>query len=485
MYMRNLAGRTLANPLRLIIPLILVVLAGPAFNASGQTLTTLHQFGGFPGDGDAPADALVQGRDGYLYGTACGGGTNGDGCIFKISTNGVLTIPYSFTGSLDGGSPLGGLVQGSDGNFYGTTQYGGTNNVGTVFKVTTNGTLTTLHSFIGAPVDGAWPEAGLVQGGDGYFYGTTYYGGTDTSCANSGCGTVFKISTNGALTTLYSFLGGDDGQRTQATLVQGTDGWLYGVTVAGGTNGYGTVFKISSDGLLTTLYSFLGTPVDGEFPQTGVVQGSDGNFYGTTLLGGTNGHGTVFRMNTNGALATLYHFAGGTDGDEIYGGLVQGSDGNFYGTSYLGGSTYLYGTVFKITPTGSLTNLYSFTGGKDGGSPKSGLVQASDGNFYGTTFWGGTNNAGVVFKITVPLAPPPWPINQITGVQPSGNDIVFNVVSIACETYQLQFSNSMNPTNWVNVPGVSVTNSIGALLTLTNFGGVTGPQGFYRFAITP
>jgi uncharacterized repeat protein (TIGR03803 family) len=142
--------------------------------------------------------------------------------------------------------------------------------------------------------------------------------------------------------------------------------------------------------------------------------------------------------------------------------------------------------VFRISPTGSYSNLYSFGSvTNDGNNPRAGLVQGSDGNFYGTTFEGGTNNLGTVFKLTVPLSPPPYPINQITGVHVAATNIVFNVVSIAGETYQLQFSGSMKPTNWVNVAGVSVTNSIGALLTLTNSGGAVGPQGFYRFDITP
>lgn len=166
-------------------------------------------------------------------------------------------------------------------------------------------------------------------------------------------------------------------------------------------------------------------------------------------------------------------------------GLVQGSDGNFYGTTTYGGASIFYGTLIKITANGTLTNLHSFANGTDGGVPYGGLVQGRDGNFYGTTLNGGTNGVGVVFKLTVPLGPPPYPINQITGVQLSGTDIVFRIPSIAGETYQLQFSNSINPTNWSNIDNVSVTNSIGALLTLTNVGGALPPQGFYRFDITP
>jgi uncharacterized repeat protein (TIGR03803 family) len=164
---------------------------------------------------------------------------------------------------------------------------------------------------------------------------------------------------------------------------------------------------------------------------------------------------------------------------------VQGSDGQFYGTTY-GGVMHGSGTVFRISSNGDYTNLYSFGGYVgDGAEPFAVLIQGNDGNFHGTTTFGGINNSGTVYRLSVPLNPPPYPINQITGIQLSDTNLVFNIPSIAYETYQLQFSSSMNPTNWINVPGVSVTNCIGALLTLTNAGGVGGPQGFYRFDITP
>ena len=268
----------------------------------------------------------------------------------------VLTTLYSFGSildnngdSLDGATPNG-LVQGSDGNLYGTTSQGGTNGWGTVFKISTNGALTSLYSFTGGN-DGSAPVGGLVQGNDGYFYGTTVNGGT-----NGGNGTVFKISTNGVLTSLYSFTGGTDGCDPLAGLVQGSDGYFYGTTVYGGTNGDGTAFKISTNGALTTLYAFgmvtnaEGNPLDGANPQAGLVQGSDGYFYGTTYSGGTNAgvvgpqgglggsFGTVFRISTNGAFTSLYSFAGGSDGANPQAGLVEGSDGYFYGTTYDGGT---------------------------------------------------------------------------------------------------------------------------------------------------
>ena len=147
------------------------------------------------------------------------------------------------------------------------------------------------------------------------------------------------------------------------------------------------------------------------------------------------------------------------------------------------------GTIFRINPNGIETNLYSFGNfAGDGVEPNAPLVQGSDGSFYSTTTYGGMgvfNGSGTVYRLSIPLKPPPYPINQITGIQFSGTNIIFAIPSIAYETYQLQFSSSMNPTNWVNVPGASVTNSIGSLLTLTNFGGALQPQGFYRFDITP
>ena len=395
---------------------------GTVFKISTNgALTSLYTFTG-TNDGANPFAGLVQGSDGYFYGTTWGGGTNNEGTVFKISTNGGLTSLYSFPGGNDGADPQGGLVQGSDGNLYGTTQNGGTNGAGTVFTISTNGVLATLYSF-GSGSDGANPEAALVQGRDGYFYGTTYDGGTN------GAGTVFTISTNGALTSLYSFGSVQDtngfpldGAYPAAALVQGRDGYFYGTTEGGGTNGAGTVFKISINGALTSLYSFgsvqdtNGFPLDGAYPAAALVQGRDGYFYGTTSgfdisTGSGYGYGTVFKISTNGALTSLYSFFNG--GGIRPSGLVQGSDGNFFGTteySYPGGlvsGPHGGGTVFKISSSGALTTLYSFTGTNDGMFPRAGLVQGSDGYFYGTTEYNDSANlpgtfsgAGTVFKIS-------------------------------------------------------------------------------------
>ena len=257
-------------------------------------------------------------------------------------------------------------------------------------------TFTTLHIFDGT--DGEYPAAGLVQGTDGNFYGTTGYGGA-TTCTY-GCGTIFKITPAGTLTTLHSFDYTDGEYPLGVGLVQATDGNFYGTTYSGAAYGYGTVFKITPASALTTLHSFDST--DGADPEAGLVQGTDGSFYGTTYFGGAYNYGTIFKITPAGTLTTLHSFDY-TDGEyPLGGGLVQATDGNFYGTTSEVANGY--GTVFKITPTGTLTTLHSFHV-TDGAYPEA-LVQATDGNFYGTTSFGGTagnctpGGCGTVFKIS-------------------------------------------------------------------------------------
>ena len=316
-----------------------------------------------------------------------------NGTVFKITTAGVVTTLHTFTGS-DGRNPLGPLIRATDGNFYGTTQLGGTSNNGTVFKITTGGTFTTLYNFAGS--DGSTPTAGLVQATDGNFYGATQTGGTNN------LGTVFKITSGGTLTTLYSFGSvAGDGTNPVATLVQGVSGDtnLYGTTQYGGANGAGTVFKITTAGALTTLRSFSGG--DGSYPVAGLVHGAspDTNFYGTTQYGGTNGAGTVFKITSAGTFSSIHSF-NVSDGYQPVAGLIQGTspDTNLYGTTQYGGSSS-QGTVFKITTAGTVTTLHSFVL-NDGQQPVSSVFQAADTNYYGTVFRGGTNANGTAFKIT-------------------------------------------------------------------------------------
>ncbi|MGC1370849.1 MAG: choice-of-anchor tandem repeat GloVer-containing protein [Candidatus Sulfotelmatobacter sp.] len=360
-------------------------------SAQAQTLITLHSFA--RPQGTLPRAGLILATDGNLYGTTYQGGANDEGAVFKITPSGGLTTLYSFcsqSSCADGSSPYAGLIQATDGNFYGTTYAGGAGNEGTIFKITLRGTLTTLHSFDGA--DGAYPYAGLIQATDGDFYGTTWGGG-----ANNDAGTVFKITSDGTLTTLYSFCSISeclDGVNPWAGLVQGTDGSFYGTNL-GGLSNEGTVFTITPDGTLTTLHSFDYT--DGAYPYAGLVQATNGNFYGTTFEGGARGDGTVFKITSSGTLTTQHSFDG-ADGNGPYAGLVQATDGNLYGTTFEGN------TVFKIIPGGRLTTLYTFDGA-DGVEPLGVLIQATNGDLYGTTYEGGAKNLGTVFSLSVGLGP--------------------------------------------------------------------------------
>jgi uncharacterized repeat protein (TIGR03803 family) len=439
----------------------LSVIALPA-----QSFTTLYSFD-LPAAGQ-PSTGVVQGTDGNFYGTTEIGGsgpgckaTSGCGVFFQMTPAGVTTTLYNFcsqTNCPDGEAPNA-LLRASDGNFYGTTALGGTSTTctggcGTVFKITSTGTLTTLYSFCSLTgcKDGAAPFSGLVQGTDGNFYGTTGYGGANNSCTDvggyTGCGAIFKITPTGTFTALHSFCSQTnsagfctDGREPQAAMVQGKNGNFYGTTTFGGNADLGSAFEITSVGALTTLYNFCsqtngqGQCADGLEPVTGLIQATDGNLYGTTLGGGiypqtrvpqpTNcdatGCGTVFRITAAGALTTVYKFcsllnASGTcsDGFDPTVGLTQGTDGNLYGTTFYGGcKNNSCGTLFQLATTGTLTTLHIFcsatnTAGQcEDGQFASGVMQASDGNFYGTTQQGGADNFGSVFRWSTSVSEDP------------------------------------------------------------------------------
>jgi uncharacterized repeat protein (TIGR03803 family) len=376
---------------------ISAVVASPA-----QTLTPLTSFNGANG-ANPDLMSLVQGSDGTFYGTTQNGGVNNSGTVFSITPAGSLTVLHNFGGGgTDGSFPLAGLLQGADGNFYGTTSSGGTNNDGTIFKVTPAGSVSTLYSFTGGE-DGANPYAPLVQDTNGNFYGTTQAGGDDFF------GTVFEFSSTGSLTPLHNFVGGTDGSAPYAGLVLAADGNLYGTSSGSGDESPGTVFRVTTAGSFTTIYNFCpsgGSCPNGQIPYARLVQATDGSFYGTTTAGGSGNHGTVFRVTSTGSLTTLWTFCmqgGCPDGANPYAGLIQAADGNFYGTTKVGGNTNNAGTIFQITSAGALTTLYKFcaqSGCQDGEFPVGGLIQGSDGKFYGTTFQGGTSNDGTVFNLS-------------------------------------------------------------------------------------
>jgi len=360
---------------------------------SAKTFKTLYSFSGL--DGANPYATVTMGTDGDFYGTTYDGGSVLGGTVFKMTPKGKLTTIYEFCHPqgvcYDGKYPDTVLVEGADGSFYGTTQWGGEQGgYGTIFKVSRKGKLTTLHSFGGT--DGTFPFGSMVLASDGNFYGTTQMGGASND------GTVFRMTPRGNLTILYSFCSQAncaDGQYPYGPIIQGSDGKFYGTTQGGGGIAgcsCGTVFKITARGKLTTLHVFDGA--DGENPWGGVVESADGDFYGTTAGGGGWGVGTVFRMSAHGELTTLYAFKG-SDGQAPYA-LMLSRDGRFYGTTSTDGANG-GGTVFRISARGKLETLHDF-GGADGGLIYSGLIQDTDGSLYGTTFLGGSDDDGTIFR---------------------------------------------------------------------------------------
>jgi uncharacterized repeat protein (TIGR03803 family) len=267
---------------------------GTAFRMSpAGTVTVLHTFAGTT-DGSVPVTALIQAADGNLYGTT-NYSDNGDtvGTIYKMTLDGTETVLHTLSlFQTEGDSPQGALIQAADGNFYGTARYGGTGNIGTIFRIDYAGTLTVMHSFAGS--DGIFPTSGLIQATDGNFYGTTNTGGTGKPF---GSGTVYRMTADGTVTTLHAFTGGDDGGFPIGPLIQGSDGNLYGTTSLGGAFNGGAIFRVTLDGVLTVLHSFGETPADGVNPTAGLLQGRDGNLYGTTTAGGSFNRGIAFRLN--------------------------------------------------------------------------------------------------------------------------------------------------------------------------------------------
>lgn len=415
--------------------IIVLFVSAAAVGSYAQTLTTLLSFDGT--HGALPTTSLVQGLDGAMYGTT-------PGEIFRITPEGQARIVYS---------PLqtpNALLLANNGNFYVTTMdYAfvtcglvGQVSCGSVFSLSPHGTLTSLLSFQPS-TEGAGPST-LVQGPDGNFYGTTVYGGANPCKPWVGCGTVFKITPAGQLTTLYNFCSQKncaDGSFPTG-LVMGSDGAFYGTAYQSGeTQAIGTVFKITSTGKFTILHTFCSLPncADGFMPRGPLALGSDGNFYGTTESNGpNNANGTIFKVTPTGSFTTLYIFCAQTrcsDGAGPNGGLIQASDGNFYGTTYAGGNDITAcnfsagcGTIFKITPTGALTTLHAFDI-TDGMDPSAGLVQRTDGTFYGTTASGGSTTSfgcnqaqgcGTVFNFSTGL--PPF-VKLVSGMGKTGQTI--------------------------------------------------------------
>ena len=464
---------------KFVLPVCIVTLWLFAPHSDGGiTFTTLISFNGT--NGANPSSNLVQGPNGNFFGTVPNGGANTNGAIFEISPDGsFFTNLYNFTGGANGAGPVGGLILSSNGIFYGTTVSGGVSNWGTIFQISTNGVFAQLGVLNGT--NGANPIVALAQGAGGSLYGAAEYGGpyTNVTSGGGGYGTVFQISTIGALTTPVLFA--DTNGANPAAVVMGKDGNFYGTTAWGGNVGvfklgFGTVFRLNPDGTFTNLYVFTGGASDGGFPYANLVQGSDGNFYGCAFSGGAGNGGDVFRITPQGQFTNLYSFTGGSDGAFPYSALVQGSDGNFYGTAYSYGN-YHYGTIFQITPNGHLTPLISFSGTNGaslGANPSGSLVQGTDGNFYGTTYDGGIYDDGTVFRLSLPLPPVFDSITQIAGT------VTLVWSAVAGQSYQLQYSTNLTQTNWTDLGG-AITATNGTMTASDSPG--SGPQKFYRVVL--
>jgi uncharacterized repeat protein (TIGR03803 family) len=376
-----------------------------------QTFTTLVEFE----NGSYTFSSLIQGRDGNLYGTGSPGGAYGYGTVFQLTPAGTLNYIHDFcqqSGCSDGGYSGVPLLLASDGNFYGAAS-GGAFNLGVIFKLTPDGTYTVLHSFDGN--DGSYPGA-LIEASDGNLYGATYSG-------PNGAGTVFRISPQGQVSTLHKF-NVTDGIGPGAPLIEGADGYLYGTTHAGGIGtcytsslpqGCGTVFKISTSGAFSVLHRFYNR--DGTAPYAPLMQASNGDYYGTTFEGGFTafngcpyGCGTIYRITSSGTFTVMHTFDFGLGGNP-YAGLVQANDGNLYGTSPLGGDGG-YGEIFKMTPAGEFSVVYGFNPSTSQGGGTTAVLQATDGKFYGTYEWGYL--IGAAFSLDVGLGP------FVSFVQPTG-----------------------------------------------------------------
>ncbi|MGA2190601.1 MAG: choice-of-anchor tandem repeat GloVer-containing protein, partial [Steroidobacteraceae bacterium] len=330
---------------------------------------------------------------------------------------------YSVVATLDGNNgaiPYGGPVLGSDGNLYGVLTAGGSyvpmgdgGGQGVIYKFTvSSGALTTIYSFcqLASCADGSTPT-GVIQGSDGNFYGTTLFGGTGTAGCGSGCGIIFKVTPAGKLTTLHNFCvdsGCPDGSGLPfGNLVEATDGNFYGVTSSGGKYGQGTIFKITSAGTFTSLYSFCpeqGPCPDGEHPYGGLIQGSNGDLYGITGEGGAIGYGEVFSIPTSGGTPTILHSFNQADGSEPNAALILGNDGNLYGTTQSGGLADCFagnycGTIFKITQGGTFTSLVQFDNANGQMGEFTPVTQATNGNFYGMAGGGASNNT-ILYQMT-------------------------------------------------------------------------------------
>jgi uncharacterized repeat protein (TIGR03803 family) len=395
--------QTLTVPTRSLIGVlaasfVFATLLHPALQA--QTVSNVYSFQTNSTSQQPEVVMPVQGLDAELYLTTAGVSPS-VGSVFKLQTNGTGSQLYAFD-TTNGATPFEGLTLATDGYYYGVAEAGGTKKLGVLFRITSDGSYTVLHNFLGG-TDGASPTGPPIEASDGNLYGTTKGRPKVAS-------TVYQYASNGTFSTIYQFSG--FGTNVIAPLIEGSDGNLYGTSENGGTNACGSLFKMTKAGAVLETYSFpCGS--GGSLPVDPLLQASDGNFYGTAKAGGTQGYGIVFKWDQQGNFSILHDFAGGSDGLTPFAGLVQTTDGNLYGTAG-GGGVYKSGTLYKIAPDGTYTMLYSFSQKTVGREPKGTLLQHTNGTLYGTTKTGGASNFGAVYSVGLGLSP------FIAFVQPTG-----------------------------------------------------------------
>ncbi|HEV2210230.1 MAG TPA: choice-of-anchor tandem repeat GloVer-containing protein [Verrucomicrobiae bacterium] len=457
------------------------------------TFTLLASFTGTNGlaPGSVPESRLLLACDGNFYGTTMSGGASNLGTVFRINPNGTFSVLTSLT-ALTGYEPQSGLIEGVDGQLYGTTGWGGANGAGTAFRMTTNGQLAAFAALDWT--NGATPN-GVIQVHDKTLYGTAWQGGTN---GYGQFGTVFRLTTNGNLAAIYCFgtrTNADgvslDGQGPQAPLVEASDGALYGTTTAGGTNGgFGTVFRITTNGSFTSLASLAGT--NGANPVGALLEASDGSLVGTTSGGGIgfngsaySGNGTIFKVTKSGFLTTLHFFNGyPTDGAvPEFVELTPGTDGAWYGTTFYGGAGGS-GMVFRMTRAGAVDIVYSFTRedqsgtNADGGMPWAGLIQAGNGNLYGVAGSGGAYGFGTVYCLSNAAFAQPF----IQTISHTNTTTLLAWTPLPDRAYQLQYKSNFDDSAWMNV-GLAVTETNRSAISIDST--AAGLSRIYRLHLLP